>query len=95
MYEKEKLRKKEISIKTVRSQSSFVVTTKKKWPKGVLINSLKDKNSYLLYEFYKTLFCRTRFLEHEELSDKCYKENKCDKIAYKTSIIQYFFYFAP
>jgi hypothetical protein len=49
----------------------------------------------LLYEFYKTPFCRTRFLEHEERSDECYKANKCDKMAYKTSIIQYFFYFAP
>jgi hypothetical protein len=26
-------------------------------------------NSNLLYEFYKTPFCRTRFLEHEERSD--------------------------
>jgi hypothetical protein len=51
-------------------------------------------NSNLLYEFYKTPFCRTRFLEHEERSDECYKANKCDKMAYKTSIIQYFFYFA-
>jgi hypothetical protein len=53
------------------------------------------ENSNLLYEFYKTPFCRTRFLEHEERSDECYKENKCDKMAYKTSIIQYSFYFAP
>jgi hypothetical protein len=51
-------------------------------------------NSYLLYEFYKTPFCRTRFLEHEERGDECYKANKCDKMVYKTSIIQYFFYFA-
>jgi hypothetical protein len=51
--------------------------------------------SNLLYEFYKTPFCRTRFLEHEERSDECYKANKCDKMDYKTSIIQYFFYFAP
>jgi hypothetical protein len=43
MYEKEQLRKTEISIKTIRSKSSFVVTTKKKWPKGVLINSLNDQ----------------------------------------------------
>jgi hypothetical protein len=55
----------------------------------------RTRNSYLLYEFYKTLFCRTRFLEHEERSDECYKANKCDKMTYKTSIIQYFFYFAP
>jgi hypothetical protein len=27
--------------------------------------------------------------------DECYKANKCDKMAYKTSMIQYFFYFAP
>jgi hypothetical protein len=47
MYEKEKLRKKEISIKTIRLKSSFVVTTKKKWPKGVLINSLKDQKKKL------------------------------------------------
>jgi hypothetical protein len=52
------------------------------------------RNSNLLYEFYKTPFCRTRFLEHEERNDECYKANKCDKMAYKTSIIQYFFYFA-
>jgi hypothetical protein len=44
----------------------------------------KYQNTYLLYEFYKTPFCRTRILA-----------NKCDKMAYKTSIIQYFFYFAP
>jgi hypothetical protein len=59
--------------------------------------SLRDAkiNSYLLYEFCKTPFCRTRFLEHEERSDECYKAKKYDKMAYKTSIIQYFFYFAP
>jgi hypothetical protein len=50
---------------------------------------------YLLYEFYETPFCRTCFLEHEERSDECFEANKCDKMAYKTSIIQYFFYFAP
>jgi hypothetical protein len=59
------------------------------------IKSLGRANSNLLYEFYKTPFCRTRFLEHEERSDECYKSNKCDKMAFKTSIIQYFFYFAP
>jgi hypothetical protein len=48
------------------------------------------KNSNLLYEFYKTPFCCMRFLEHEER----YKANKCDKMTYKTSVIQYFFYFA-
>jgi hypothetical protein len=48
---------------------------------------------YLLYAFYKTPFFRTRFLEHEERSDECYKANKCDKMVYKTSIIQYFFDF--
>jgi hypothetical protein len=31
-------------------------------------------------------FCRTRFLEHEERSDECYKANKCDKMAYRTCI---------
>jgi hypothetical protein len=36
-----------------------------------------------MYEFYKTSFCRTHFLEHEERSDECYKGNKCDKMAYK------------
>jgi hypothetical protein len=45
--------------------------------------------------FYKTPFCCTRFLEHEERSDECYKANKCDKMAYKTSIIQLFFLFYP
>jgi hypothetical protein len=50
--------------------------------------------SNLLYEFYKTPFCRTRFLEHDGRSDECYKANKCVKMAYKTSVIQYFFYFA-
>jgi hypothetical protein len=52
-------------------------------------------NSNLLYEFYKAPFCGTRFLEHEERSEECYKVNKCDKIAYKTSVIQYFFLFCP
>jgi hypothetical protein len=33
-------------------------------------------NSNLLYEFYKTPFCRTCFLEHEERSEECYKANK-------------------
>jgi hypothetical protein len=36
-----------------------------------------------------------RFLEHDERNEECYKANKCDKMAYKTSVIQYFFYFAP
>jgi hypothetical protein len=57
--------------------------------------SLIVHNSNLLYEFYKTPFCRMRFLEHEERSDECYKPNKCDKMAYKTSIIRYFFLFCP
>jgi hypothetical protein len=36
-----------------------------------------------------------RFLEHDECSEECYKANKCDKMAYETRVIQYFFYFAP
>jgi hypothetical protein len=36
-----------------------------------------------------------RFLEHDERSEECYKANKCEKMAYKTSVIQYFFYFVP
>jgi hypothetical protein len=47
----------------------------------------------LLYKFYKTTFCCTLFLEHEKCSNEYYKANKCDNMAYKTSI--YFFYFAP
>jgi hypothetical protein len=35
-----------------------------------------------------------RSLEDDERSEECYKANKCDKMAYKTSVIQYFFYFA-
>jgi hypothetical protein len=35
--------------------------------------------SNLLYEFYKTPFCRTRFLEHEERSDECYKQTSATK----------------
>jgi hypothetical protein len=38
---------------------------------GIYSNQLLDircRNSNLLYEFYKTPFCRTRFLEHEELA---------------------------
>jgi hypothetical protein len=58
---------------------------------GLFHDFIRNENSYLLYEFYKTPFCRTRFLEHEECSDECSKANKCDKMAYKTSIIQYFF----
>jgi hypothetical protein len=61
----------------------------------ICIVHLVVKNSNLLYQFYKTPFCRTRLLEHEERSDECYKPNKCDKMVYKTSIMQYFFYFAP
>jgi hypothetical protein len=38
----------------------------------------RTKNSYLLYE-YKTPFCRTRFLEHEERSDQCYKQTSATK----------------
>jgi hypothetical protein len=49
--------------------------------------------------YYKSFkrhhFVARDFLEHEERSDECYKANKCDKMAYKTSIIQYLFYFAP
>jgi hypothetical protein len=44
------------------------------------------------HEFYKAPFCCTRFLEHDEHSEECYKANKFDKIAYETSVIQYFFY---
>jgi hypothetical protein len=44
------------------------------------------------YTSYKTTFCRTRFLEHEERSEECYKANKCERMAYKTSVIQYFLY---
>jgi hypothetical protein len=54
----------------------------------------KYDNGNLLYEFYKTPFCRTRFLGHDECSEGCYKANKCDKMAYKKSVIQYSFYFA-
>jgi hypothetical protein len=43
-------------------------------------------NSNLLYEFYKTPFCRMRFLEHEERSDECYKANKCDKTSSKHNV---------
>jgi hypothetical protein len=50
----------------------------------------KPNNSNLLYEFYKTLFCRTT-----SAARSIYKANNCDKMAYKTSVIQYFFYFAP
>jgi hypothetical protein len=42
------------------------------------------------YYYYKTPFCCTRFLEHDERSEECYKVSKCDKMAYKTSMIQYF-----
>jgi hypothetical protein len=42
----------------------------------ICIVHLVVKNSNLLYQFYKTPFCRTRFLEHEERSDECYKANK-------------------
>jgi hypothetical protein len=59
--------------------------------KDAIFDRLKIIGSNLLYEFYKTPFCRTRFLEREE----CCKANKCDKMAYKTNVIQYFFYFAP
>jgi hypothetical protein len=52
--------------------NSFVcklVTSEKKRP-NLHTNSLNNtNNSNLLYEFYKTLFCRTRFSEHEERSE--------------------------
>jgi hypothetical protein len=48
-----------------------------------------------LYGFYKTPICCKRFLEHEGRSEECYKANKCDKMSYETSVIQYYFYFAP
>jgi hypothetical protein len=53
-----------------------------------------SKNSNLLFIFYKTILSH-EFLEHNERNEECYKANKCDKMAYKTSVIQYFFYFAP
>jgi hypothetical protein len=56
---------------------------------------MKLQNSNLLHEFYKTPFCGRRFLEHDERSEECYKANKCDKMAYKTSVIQFFFLFCP
>jgi hypothetical protein len=54
----------------------------------IFFSTSVSQYSNLLYEFYKTPFCRTRFLEHEERSDECYKENKCDKMAYKTKKVQ-------
>jgi hypothetical protein len=78
---------KSINLRIIYS-SNVVQGTLKEFPKTIGLHALKNSN--LLYEFYKT-----RFLEHEERSDECYKANKFDKMAYKTSIIQYFFYFAP
>jgi hypothetical protein len=43
--------------------------------------------SFIRYNFIARVF-----LEHEERSEECYKANKCDKMAYVTIVIQYFFY---
>jgi hypothetical protein len=57
------------------------------------------KKKHLLHEFHNSNLlyevCRTRFLEHYERSEECYKANKCDKMVYKRSVTQYLFYFAP
>jgi hypothetical protein len=36
-----------------------------------------------------TSCCIIVFIEHDEHSEKCYDANKCDKMAYKTSVINY------
>jgi hypothetical protein len=53
-----------------------------------------SRQCVIYYTSFMTPFCRTR-LEHDERSEECYKASKCDKMAYKTSVIQHFFYFAP
>jgi hypothetical protein len=72
---------------------SFIARTGLKYERGTseCFKGYECNISNLLYEFCKTLFCGTRFLDHEERSEECYKANKCDKIAYKTNVIQYFF----
>jgi hypothetical protein len=63
---------------------------------SIYTSIMPSYNSNLLYEFHKTPFCRTRFLEHEERSDECYKQTSAKKGLVKlVSYIQYFFYFAP
>jgi hypothetical protein len=42
----------------------------------LLRNSGKSNESN---KFYKTPFCCTRFLEHDERSEECCKANKCEK----------------
>jgi hypothetical protein len=53
------------------------------------------QNSYLLYEFYKISFCRTRFLEQEERSDECYKQTSATKWLIKQVYNTIFFLFCP
>jgi hypothetical protein len=72
---------------------SFIARTGLKYERGTseYFKGYECYISNLLYEFYKTPFCGTRFLDHEERCEECYKANKCDKIAYKTNVIQFFF----
>jgi hypothetical protein len=61
---------------------SFIARTGLKYERGTseCFKGYECNISNLLYEFYKIPFCHTR-----------YKANKCDKIAYKTNVIQFFF----
>jgi hypothetical protein len=62
------------------------------------INGKFEMATVVKIAIYYTSFIRhhfVEFLEHDERSEECYKANKCDKMSYKTSVIQYFFYFAP
>jgi hypothetical protein len=60
-------------------------------------NIVNKKNRLVICytSFVRHHFVARVFLEHDERSEECYKANKCDKMAYKTSIIQFFFNFVP
>jgi hypothetical protein len=54
------------------------------------------KESKWIPSIHYTSFIRHHFVARVFFrSKKCYKANKGDKMAYKTSVIQYFVYFAP
>jgi hypothetical protein len=46
----------------------------------------------IYYTSFIRPFCSTCFLKRDERSEKCYKANKCDKMACKTNVIQLFFF---
>jgi hypothetical protein len=51
---------------------------------------VQNENSNLLYKFYNAPFCCTRFLEHDEPNEKCYKQTSVTNSMVKTTNKMFF-----